>query len=278
MKAKYLLLALLSFWITQQRLQAQYGFTQEIGVIAGPVAFQSDYGERNDFETNSGNVGFGVGIVHYLNFAFRADSNNYSKYSYFNDHFKVRNEINYHVTNLEHFGDEVGEDSFGGLQLASHKGKSRVFEIGSQIEYTPLSIRDYTAGGYTFAPYASVGLHYVAYNPDASSDLGSGNIFGRITNPYTTPVSSGPALFNGFSQGDGEFNSGIDRRPGNTWAVTGSLGTRYKLDILSDLLLDLRWHYYASNWVDGLNPDPRPSNRVNDWIFWINFGYIYYVN
>ena len=31
---------------------SQLGFSHEIGVIAGPVAFQSDYGVRNDFETN----------------------------------------------------------------------------------------------------------------------------------------------------------------------------------------------------------------------------------
>ncbi|TVZ52782.1 THC0290_0291 family protein [Dokdonia sp. Hel_I_53] len=278
MKAKYLLLALLSFVIAQQSLQAQFGFSHEVGVIAGPVAFQSDYGQRNDFETNSGNVGYGLGIVHYLNFAYNADCNCYSRYTYFNDHFKVRNEIDYHVTNFEHFGDEVGEDSFGGLQLASHKGMTRVFEIGSQLEYFPLSIRDFAAGAYKFTPYISLGVHFVAYDPDAFSELGSGDIFGQITNPYTTPVSSGPALFNGFAQGDGEFNSGIDRRAGDTWAVTWSVGTRYKLDILSDLLLDLRWHYYTSNWVDGLNPDPRPANRADDWIFWINLGYIYYLN
>jgi len=34
--------------------QAQLSFSHEIGVIAGPVAFQSDYGERLDWYTNSG--------------------------------------------------------------------------------------------------------------------------------------------------------------------------------------------------------------------------------
>jgi hypothetical protein len=32
------------------------GFSHEIGIIAGPIAFQSDYGKRN-FKTNAGNTG-----------------------------------------------------------------------------------------------------------------------------------------------------------------------------------------------------------------------------
>jgi hypothetical protein len=38
-----------------------------VGVIAGPVAFQSDYGERYNLTTN-GNIGMGIGIIHYINF------------------------------------------------------------------------------------------------------------------------------------------------------------------------------------------------------------------
>lgn len=43
---------------------SQLGFSHEIGIITGPVAFKSDFGERNDFSTNSGNTGFGIGLVH----------------------------------------------------------------------------------------------------------------------------------------------------------------------------------------------------------------------
>ncbi len=280
MNAKHLLLALVSFWIVQQNASAQFGFSHEIGVIAGPVAFQSDYGERNNLDTNIGNVGFGVGLVHYLNFSYQADCNCYARYTYFNDHFKVRNEIDYHLTNLENFGPEAEDEDFGGLRLRNHKGKSSVFEIGTQLEYFPMSIRDFSAGAYKFAPYVSVGVHFVSYNPDAITLLrDDGNILGQVDNPFTPdPTDTGPALLEGFGVGEGELNSGIDRRVGDTWAVTWSVGTRYKLGILSDLLLDFRWHYYTSNWVDGLNPDPRPVNRANDWIFWANVGYIYYLD
>ncbi|MBL6607785.1 MAG: hypothetical protein ISP52_06640, partial [Flavobacteriaceae bacterium] len=46
------------------------------------------------------------------------------------------------------------------------------------------------------------------------------------------------------------------------------------------------------NWVDGLNPQLEyntqalglgngvsvPENKANDWIFWINFGGVFYLN
>lgn len=187
MRAKYLLLALLLMVITQQGLNAQFGFSHELGVIAGPVAFQSDYGERSNVETNLGNVGFGVGIVHYLNFAYQADCNCYSKYTYFNDHFKVRNEIDFHITNLDNFGPEASDNDFGGLRLRAHKGRTQVLEIGSQLEYFPMSIRDFSAGAYKFAPYVSVGAHFVSFNPSATTSLREdGNIFGQVLNPFTS--------------------------------------------------------------------------------------------
>ena len=80
---------------------AQFGgFSHEIGVIAGPVAFQSDYGERYDLSTNAGNTGFGIGIIHYLNFSYKAECNCYTPETYFNDHFKLRSELSYNKTEL----------------------------------------------------------------------------------------------------------------------------------------------------------------------------------
>lgn len=279
MKANHLLLALFCLGMPLIQANAQLGFSHEIGVITGPVAFQSDFGERYDFDTNKGNVGVGVGIVHYLNFAYRADCNCYSRDTYWNDHFKIRNEIDYHVTSLDHFGPESEDNDFGGLRLRNHKGKARVFEIGTQLEYFPMSIRDFQAGSYKFAPYVSVGVHFVSFNPEATTLLrGDRDIFGVVDNPFTTdPTDVGTAIIPAFNVGDGRNGTGVDDRLGETWAISWSTGVRYKLSPLSDLLLDARWHYYTSNWVDGLNPDPRPANRANDWIFWLNFGYVYYL-
>ncbi len=280
MKIRHLFLVLCFISLTHSESKAQLGFTHEVGVIAGPVAFQSDFGERSDFETNKGNVGFGVGLVHYINFAYRSDCNCYSKDTYWNDHFKIRNEIDYHVTNLDNFGPEASDNDFGGLRLRSQESRTEVFELGTHLEYFPLSIRDFQANSYKLAPFVSFGVHYVSFNPQSRTLLrADGDIFGDVLNPFTVddPTDVGPALIPAFGVGEGLNGTGLDDRPGETWAITWSTGVRYKLSTLSDLVVAARWHFYTSNWVDGLNPDPRPSNRANDWIFWLNVGYIYYL-
>ena len=89
MNTRLLLLVFLFFAIVKQEMHGQFGFSHEVGIITGPVVFYSDFGQRNDFDTNIGNVGFGVGLVHYLNFSYRADCNCYTRSTYFNNHFKV---------------------------------------------------------------------------------------------------------------------------------------------------------------------------------------------
>jgi hypothetical protein len=72
--------------------------------------------------------------------------------------------------------------------------------------------------------------------------------------PETTPV---------------KYRDAFDLEGGSTWSVVGRLGTRYKLTVLSDLMLDF-----------SLNPDPirYPENKANEWLFLVNFGYIYYLD
>jgi hypothetical protein len=51
---KYFIITLLLILGYSNKADAQYGFSHEVGLIVGPVAFQSDYGERHDFNTNAG--------------------------------------------------------------------------------------------------------------------------------------------------------------------------------------------------------------------------------
>ena len=252
------------FFLGMNGVFAQLGFSHEIGVIAGPVAFQSDFGVRNDFETNSGNTGFGIGIVHYINFSYRADCNCYTTDTYFNDHFKLRNEISWNRTQLNHFGEFADR----GPRLRAHSGVANNFDIGTQIEFFPKSIRSFQAFSYSFAPFISLGVHFTSYNPEVSTSFGDGNInnmfnfyqpWVQAANPDT---NEDPFLFDG---------------TGTTWSVVGSIGTRYKLTTLSDLMVDLRWQHFFNNEVDGLDHN-LDSNKANDWLVWLNFGYIYYLD
>ena len=104
LKSKYLATLIITIFGLQFGF-SQLGFSHEVGLITGPVAFQSDFGERKNLDTNKGNTGIGIGLVHYINFAYRADCNCYTADNYFNDHFKLRSEISYNKTTLNHFGE-----------------------------------------------------------------------------------------------------------------------------------------------------------------------------
>ncbi|GAA3775717.1 glutamate dehydrogenase [Corallibacter vietnamensis] len=240
---------------------SQLGFSHEIGAIVGPVQFRSDFGERANDRNNFGNSGFGIGIVHYINFSYRADCNCYSTDTYFNDHFKLRSELSYNKTKLEHYGEWVAPDktSTNADKLRAHTGEANNFDIGMQLEYFPFSIRSFQAFSYRIAPFVSLGVHYTSYNPKAYTSYGNSNI-NNANNFYSywDPGSINPDS-------------------GNTWSLVTSIGARYKLTPLSDLMLDLRWQYYGSDWIDGFDHQ-LPSNKHNDWLVWLNFGYIYYLD
>lgn len=263
---KCLLPLLICIFVSIHTLYAQLGFSHELGIIVGPVQFRSDYGVRSNEETNFGNSGFGIGIVHYINFAYRADCNCYSTDTYFNDHFKLRNEISWNKTNLEHLGQWVDPNrtSAEANQLRGHKGVAQNFDIGTQLEFFPLSIRSFQAYGHTLAPFASLGVHYTRFSPEVSTTFDNPNsgAFGDVNDPSN--------FYSFWEPGS------VDAQPGSTWSVVASLGFRYKIGKLSDLMLDLRWQYYFDDWIDGLDHN-LPSNRNNDWLLWLNVGYIVYL-
>ena len=153
-------------------VNAQFGFSHEIGVIAGPVAFQSDYGKRADIKTDSGNSGYGIGIIHYLNFSYTAECDCYNPETYFNDHFKLRSELSYNKTDLEQIGKWVeGKPSIGKQRLKAMYGSTAVTNIGMQLEYFPLSIRDFTATIGSWGPFISLGAQLDFYNAKAASTM-----------------------------------------------------------------------------------------------------------
>lgn len=245
----------------------QLGFSHEVGIIAGPVQFRSDFGVRSTEETNFGNSGIGIGLVHYINFSYRADCNCYTTDNYFNDHFKLRNEISFNKTKLEHFGKwvDASRTTIEADQLRGHTGEANNFDIGTQLEFFPLSIRSFQSFGYRFAPFASLGVHYTAFTPKVATTYANPDPtqIGNVLNPdnFYSPWEPGS----------------VDASPGSVWSVVSSIGVRYKLDKLSDLMLDLRGQYYFGDFIDGLNHQ-LPSNKNNDWLIWLNVGYIYYLD
>lgn len=242
---------------------AQFGLAHEVGIIFGPVGFQSDYGQSNDLDTTIGNTGFGIGVVDYLNFSY-----NSNRETYFTEHFKVRSEISYSKTNLEHFGQWVdnNSNSLATQQLRAMRGSTQLLNLGMQLEYSPFKkIHDFENTHSAFSPYISLGAQVSYYSAKATSTLG------EMGDPETTyPKYLVPS--DGRSYG---FSS--ESKP--VFSVVSSVGARYKLSPLQDLSIDIRFQSFSSDWVDGLNPnkDIYTENKANDALIWLNFGYIFYL-
>jgi len=175
--------------------------------------------------------------------------------------------LSYNKTELQHFGEWVApsKTSKEADQLRAMRGSTAVTNIGMQLEFFPFSIPDFTSTIESWGPFISLGGQFSFYNATATSTMG----------PLGTPLNTFPKYLDP-SEGR---PFGFSTEGNSVWSVVSSVGTRYKLAPLSDLMIDLRMQYYFSNWVDGLNPNPDiyKENKANDWLVWFNVGYIYYL-
>lgn len=250
-------------FLISQNIFSQIGFLHEIGIVAGPVEFRSDYGLRENAKNNINNLGFGVGFVHYMSFDFVAQ---YRTQTYFSDHFKVRNEISYNRTNLEHHGWLVraSNNSVAANQLRGHTGVAKNLDIGTQLEFFPLSLRSFESYGHFLAPYISLGVHYTYFRPEVRTTYANPDplAYGDVTDPSN--------FYSGWAPGS------IDASPGSAFSLVSSIGVRYKVSRLNDIVVDLRGQYFFNDRLDGLDHN-LPSNKYNDFLLWLNLGYIIYL-
>lgn len=240
---------------------SQLGATHSIGIMAGRIEFRSDYGQRDNTQTNFNNSGFQIALVDYMNFSY----NDYVN-SYFKEHFKIRNEISYSKADLKHYGDWIQKNTLAAQQLKAMRGSTQLFSLGTQIEYSFIHIHDFENTIGSFNPYIGIGPQISFYTTTATSELGQlGDV--DVTYPKYLIPSDGHA-------------HGYANESKSVFSVALNLGTRYKLSKMSDLALDIRAQYFASDWVDGLNPnkDAFTENKNNDWLTFVGIGYIFYLD
>jgi len=250
--------------------QAQDRRSHEVGFISGSASFTTDYGQRNNFSSNvGGNVGMGVGLIYYLNFTdYRYLWDQRTKY--FSEHFRIRAELSYMSADLDHFGKWIdiidkntGELSLGAQQLRAMHGKTKLINFGAQLEFHIVDIVDFGSRripDLKWSPYASAGFMVDYYDPELKMGLNS-----ETGNPY-----------NIFPKWNVEGATKMDSN--FTTSLTFGLGTRHKLGEYSDILIESRWQYFFSNFVDGLNARDDAANKYNDWLLWVHVGYVYYLN
>ena len=244
--------------------QAQDDSSHELGFIFGSASFTTDYGQRNHLQSNvAGNIGMGFGAIYYLNFTdYRYRWN--QRTNYWAEHFRVRAEASYMSAKLDHFGKWAEKQSISGDKLRAHHGKTYLFNVGAQLEFHWVDIVDFGSRripDLKWSPYISAGAFVDFYNPSIKSDLGNWRDPGILypkwdPNTYPKATRVTPAI---------------------TMSATLGIGTRRKLGYYSDLLIESRWQYFFSNYIDGLNAKGS-ENKYNDWLLWIHVGYIYYLN
>jgi hypothetical protein len=243
-----LIVTSLSFFINKNVLAQENKHYHDFGVMAGPVFFQSDYGERYNVDNFIKNYGFSVGAFYYLD-----NQNGYHRYT---DYIKYRAEVSYMKNDMQHYGRWVDNNKtdLGTLQLRAMRGSVEALNLGAQIEFYPWKNDDYSYKNWN--PYISFGAQYSFYTSKAWSELG---VLGD-------PAVTLPKYIDAFQN-----------KTATVVSLTSSIGTRYRLDDSNSLVIDLRSQYFMSDWVDGLNPDSRnyPENKTNDWLVWLNVGYIY---
>ena len=110
----------------------------------------------------------------------------------FNDHFKVRNEISYNTSKLEHFGEWVdpSKTSANADKLRGHKGQANNFDLGMQLEFYPLSLTEFQSYRFKFSPFITLGAHYTFSSVKASTTYQNPDpsAIGDIENPTHLPA------------------------------------------------------------------------------------------
>lgn len=259
MKTYHKLIALI-FVLSFTKSFAQFDWSHELGVVVGPVSMQTDYGERHHLPSSMA-TSFGVGLVHYLSFY----GNNYNwrnGASYFSDHFRLRTEISYYFnTNLKHKGAYIEPNTDFAARLRAMSGSTKTFNIGTQLEYYFKNLEDYGLlfnDGDRFSPYVSVGVQYNSFSPEFSTSYGSGD--------WENDPSILPEPWQ---------QNAIFLEKDKTFSFTASLGTRYNLGDF-DFVADLRWQYFFSDRIDGLDaPKDVSGSKYNDTLLFLNLGVIF---
>jgi len=250
----YYRLVIFILLVSFTKLNAQLDLSHEFGVFTGPVTFQSDYGEKNHLPSSTA-TSFGIGVAHYLSFY----GNNYNwrnGASYFSDHFKLRTEVSYYFNNgFEHKGRYVEQGDAFAESLKAMKGKTKIFNIGTQLEYYFKNLEDYGLLFNTvdkFSPYASAGIQYNSFDPELTNTPDGGLDLSALPTKWQDRT---------FLEKDTSFS------------LTLGLGTRYKLDKF-DLFVDGRFQYFLSDKVDGLDQIDGSSTN-NDTLLFFSAGIIF---
>jgi len=229
----------------------------EAGFNFGTASFQTDYGERGDFESGvTGNMGLAVGASFYFNFFDKAGLWS-DKSQWYAEHFKLKADVSYMKAELEHYGKYAEGTTETSQKLRAMHGTSSILNLGIVAEFHFMDLYNFKyKRSSVFDPYIGIGSLMSISKPTVTSDLGD----------YTSNPSVLPSVY----QYDAIFTENQ-----TIASFVFSAGTRVIGGRNGDLILDSRWQYFTSNRIDGLDPK-LDANKFNDWLYTLSAGYVFY--
>lgn len=222
----------------------------EIGISAGLISMQTDYGERGHLPSSVANIGFGIGASYYLSFDEHRIKWN-DRATWIKEHLRGKLELSYMSATLKQRGRYVEQDSNG--LLAATSGSTKLLNIGGIMEFNIFS----TIEERKFEPYISTGGIYSMVTPEFKSSLGD-----IEANPSLIPTA---------------YRNGLYLEKDKASAFVFGAGSRLTNNNGSVFLIDFRWQRYFSDRVEGIVPQIS-ANKNKDWLFYLNVGMVFRIN
>lgn len=238
-------------------LEAQ-NYKHDIGVFLGTSSLASDFGETNQLNLNTSNNSASFAIAHYLQFyntCLRWDRNASSRLI---NHLMIKTELRYsNNSNLQNFTEARYGDNPTAELTRSMRGSLSIFNIGTNVEYYFLSLKDYVySNKMVLNPYVSFGVNFSSYNRDIGYD--------------SSIMEKGNALQAKSNIPDEAFYLGI----GDSFSFSGALGTRIKVTNNTDIVTQFGIQYFLADDLEGMDANV-PQNTNNDWLGNFQLGLVY---
>lgn len=272
MKKLFLFISFILLFITNSYAQRHFIYQHEVGANIGISNSQTDFLAKGPFDGKATINGFAIEGNHYLHILPRRyGSNDILK------HLVLKTSLSINVSNFDNssFGTENAllnnppnytyQTTPNEVLLGRLSSKTTLISIDNNIQYY---FKDVIRFLHKYNKYRSKSKT----NPFISIGLGI-NYLNATTN-YDNEALINNAGGDGYPDNYGN-NSIKDQ---STVVISGNFGfgARYKASKKYDLVGQIGFKYFLSDWIDGVNPDIE-SNVINDFNTVISVGLIYHL-
>ncbi len=239
-------------------VEAQYRTVDSYSFFTGYSFFKTDFGARNDWNTNLNNTGVELGGRIYVNlFPFHWQWNGMY-------HFRTSMIFSFARGRVDHIGRWTdNKTSPTAIKLKNMYATPTVFGIGLGIDYSlqDLQYFNFTRmyGIYKFNVSAGTDLMAFYYFPNIKSNLGD------ITDPAQQFAILHP-----------RFVGKVYPNGGITFAAVLKITFTYQINESYQVFLENRNTWFYSDKIDGLDANDAPD-KYTDWIYTPAFGVTYFI-